>query len=186
MQKQLAAIVGSLETAQARLRRLSDRVSEKEWAKRPGPERWSAAGCVEHLNITSAAYLPLLRDALALAREMGGEPRKKYRRDPFGWFMSVMMGPLHHLGKARVGRVKTMPAFVPKGGKTRETLLSDFVRLQAELLTLARAADGLPIDQVKIVSPFGGRVKYNAYSALMIVARHEHRHLQQAEEAAAS
>jgi hypothetical protein len=37
---------------------------------------------------------------------------------------------------------------------------------------------------VKIVSPFGGRMKYNAYSAFVIIARHEHRHIEQAEEAA--
>jgi hypothetical protein len=42
----------------------------------------------------------------------------------------------------------------------------------------------LPIDDVKIVSPFGGRMKYGAYSAMVIVARHQHRHLEQAEAAA--
>jgi hypothetical protein len=36
---------------------------------------------------------------------------------------------------------------------------------------------------VKVQSPFG-KMRYNAYSALEIVAEHEHRHLQQAEEAA--
>jgi len=97
-----------------------------------------------------------------------------------------MIGPLRHLGKARVGKIKTTPPFVPKGGKSREALLSDFVRLQSEFITLVRRADGLPIDRVKIVSPFGGKMRYNAYSAIVIVARHEHRHLQQAEEAAAS
>jgi hypothetical protein len=42
----------------------------------------------------------------------------------------------------------------------------------------------LAIDGAKIVSPFGGRMKYNAYSALVIISRHQHRHLEQAEEAA--
>ena len=157
-----------------------------QWVKRPGPKRWSAADCVEHLNLTTAAYLPLLRDAVARAGERRGEPSTHYRRDPLGWFLALMIGPLHHLGKARVGRLKTTPPFVPKGGKSRESLLSDFVRLQSEFVTLVRRADGLPIDRVKIVSPFGGKMRYNAYSAIVIVARHEHRHLQQAEEAADS
>jgi hypothetical protein len=186
MQKQLAEVIDSLEAAQSRLRALGDRVSEKDWSKRPDPTRWSAANCVEHLNLTSAAYVPLLRDALALAREMGGAPRRHYRRDALGWFMSMMIGPMRHVGKVRIGRVKTTPPFVPKGRQSRDALLSDFVRLQAELMTLIRNADGLPIDRVKIVSPFGGRMRYNAYSAITIVARHQHRHLDQAEEAAAS
>jgi hypothetical protein len=95
-----------------------------------------------------------------------------------------MFAPLRRLGNFKIGRVKTTPAFVPKPGRSRTEILSDFVRLQAELISLVRSADGLPIDDVKIVSPFGGRMKYNAYSALVIVARHQHRHLEQAEEAA--
>jgi hypothetical protein len=139
---------------------------------------------VEHLNLTSRAYIPLLRDAIARAGEVRHAPTKHYRQDALGWFFSMMFAPLRHLGKFKIGRVKTMPAFVPKPGRTRTEILSDFVRLQSELMTLTRAADGLPIDDVKIVSPFGGRVKYSAYSALGIVSRHEHRHLEQAEEAA--
>jgi hypothetical protein len=91
---------------------------------------------------------------------------------------------MRHIGKLRLVKVKTLPPFVPKGGKTRDQVLSEFVRLQAELITIVRAADGLPIDRVKIVSPFGGRMKYSAYSALVVVARHEHRHIDQARDAA--
>lgn len=184
MQEQLATVVDSLEGAQSRLRVLSDDLSEKEWTKRPEPTRWSAADCVEHLNITSAAYLPLLRDAVASARELHAPPSRHYRRDALGWFMSMMIGPMRHIGKARIGRIKTTPDFVPRGNKSRQSLLSEFVKLQADLVTLIRNADGLPLDRVKIVSPFGGRMRYNAYSAIVIVARHQHRHLDQATEAA--
>ena len=184
MQIQLAEIIESLNSAQSRLRRFTDTLPESGWSKRPGPDRWSAAECVEHLNLTSRAYLPLLRDASAIAREIRRSPKKHYRRDALGWFMSMMIGPLRHLGKFRVPRVKTTPAFVPKAGRSRTEILSDFVRLQGELISLIQSADGLAIDEVKIVSPFGGRMRYSAYSALVIVARHEHRHIQQAEEAA--
>lgn len=184
MQEQLAEVVKSLESALAELRSLTDGLSEKDWSRRPGPDKWSAAGCVEHLNLTSRAYLPLLRDATAEAREIGGPPRTHYKRDALGWFMAQMIGPMRHLGKIKFGRVKTTPPFVPKGGHSRSELLSEFVRLQAELITLIRSSDGLPLDEVKIVSPFGGKMKYSEYSALVIVALHQHRHLEQAAEAA--
>jgi hypothetical protein len=184
VQKQLAAIVDSLEDAQARLRLLGDGLSDEAWNRHPGPGQWSAADCVEHLNITSRAYLPLFRDALVEARQLRG-PTTHYRHDPLGWFMAKMMGPMRHIGKFRFMKVKTMPAFVPKEGQTRGDLLSEFVQLQADIVTLIRVADGLPLDRVKVVSPFGGRMKYSAYSAMVIVARHQHRHLDQAEEATA-
>ena len=184
MQKQLADVVQSLESAQSRLRRLTDRLQEPDWNRKPAPNGWSAAECVEHLNLTSRAYIPLLRDAVARAGEVRRPPTTHYHHDALGWFLSKMFGPLRHLGKLRLVRVKTTPAFEPKPGRSRTEILSDFVRLQAELISLVRSADGLPIDEVKIVSPFGGRMKYGAYSALVIVSRHQHRHLEQAEEAA--
>jgi len=185
VQRQLKAITDSLRSAQTRLRRLSDNLSDEEWNKRPGPGRWSAAECVEHLNLTSRAYLALLPDAVSRAKKRGGPAQKHYRRDALGWFMSTMMGPLRHVGKFRIVPVKTTPKFVPKSRRSRKEILSDFVRLQAELAAVIRSGDRLPLDQVKIVSPFGGRMKYSAYSALVIIARHQHRHIDQAEEAAA-
>lgn len=187
MQKQLAEIIESLESAQRRLRALTDQLPDKDWSKRPGPNRWSAADCVEHLNLTTRAYLPVLRDATARAREVGevgGARRRRYRRDPLGWFMSMMIGPLHHRGRSQVVRFKTTRPFVPKSGQSRSQLLSDFVRLQSDLVTLVRSGDGLPLDRVEIVSPFTTRMKYNAYSAMELVARHQHRHIRQAERAA--
>jgi hypothetical protein len=184
LQPQLADIAESLESAQSRLRRFTDQLSESDWNRRPAANRWSAAECVEHLNLTSRAYMPRLRDAVASAGEARHTPTAHYRLDALGWFLSKMFGPLRHLGKFKIGRVKTTPAFVPKPGRSRSEILSDFVRLQTALVALVRSADGLPIDGVKIVSPFGGRMRYGAYSALVIVARHQHRHLDQAEEAA--
>jgi DinB family protein len=183
VQKQLAAIADSLESAQSRLRSLGDGISEQTWNRHPEANRWSAADCVEHLNLTSRAYVPLIRNASAEARQLR-TPVDHYRMDALGWFFSMMVGPMRHLGKIKLVKVKTTPPFVPKGGQSRDALLSEFLRLQSDMITLVRTADGLPLDRVKIVSPFGGRVKYSAYSGLVIVARHQHRHIDQAEEAA--
>ena len=183
MQTQLAALVGSLEAAQGKLRSLADKVSDSKWNQHPASQAWSAADCVEHLNMTSRAYVPLVREAVNRARLMNAPPTDSYHMDFAGRVMTFMMRPLKHIGRFKIGKVKTTGPFTPRGGQSREQLLSDFVRLQSELISLIRSADGLPIDQVKVQSPFG-KMRYNAYSALEIVAQHEHRHLQQAEEAA--
>jgi len=182
MQKQLSALVDSLESAQRKLRSLSDKASGEQFARRPAPDAWSAADCVEHLNLTSRAYVPLLRSAVAEARLLRTGHSGSYSMDMPGRLLAFMMRPMKHIGKFKLGRVKTTGPFTPRGGQTREQLLSEFVRLQSELIGLVRSADGLPIDQVKIQSPFG-KMRYNAYAALEIVTQHEHRHLQQAEEA---
>jgi hypothetical protein len=78
---------------------------------------------------------------------------------------------------------KTIPAFVPSGDRPAEKIMAEFDRLQADQIAVTRQAEGLPIDRVKIVSPFNASVRYNVFSALSILSRHQHRHLWQAEQA---
>jgi len=183
MQRQLAAVVNELESAQTRLHRLADNLPDARWKSRPGAQRWSAAECIEHLNLTSRAYVPLLRRALESASRSAVAP-SHHRRDFLGWLFSNMVGPLWTIGKRRVGRVKTTGEFVPKVTPGRMQALAEFDRLQDELIAITRQAEYYPLSQIKIVSPFGGRIRYNVYSALRILPRHQDRHLEQAEEAA--
>jgi hypothetical protein len=57
------------------------------------------------------------------------------------------------------------------------------MRLQAEIVSCVREADGLPIDRVTVISPLDVRVKYNLYSMFTLVPRHQQRHLLQARRA---
>ena len=181
MNQQLASLIAQLEHAQARLDRLGDLVPDDRWSKRSDPSRWSTAECVAHLNLTSEAYVPRIQKAIEQARALPAKENGGYRRDILGWLFGKMVGPLPTIGKARIGKVKTTPAFVPTGNFPKSELLAEFKRLQLELMRLVRECDGLQIDKVKITSPFGEKIQYNCYSALVLLPRHQERHLQQAE-----
>lgn len=176
MHPQIAAITDELRSAQARLHRLADRLPLDRWATRIRPESWSVAECVEHLNLTGRAYLPLLEQALAEARRLGGPAPRRHRRDPIGWLLWRTMGPpVRH-------RVKTTAPFVPGATAPAAELIAEFDRLQGEQIRLTEAADGLPLQRVRVQSPFAERVRYNLYSCLTIIPPHQHRHLWQAEQ----
>jgi len=181
MQRQLADIVKGFETAQALLEKLADNIPDAAWEERTEPGHWSVAECVAHLNLTSEAYIPRLRAALAEAKAMNAPKVKKYRKDFAGGFLAMMFGPLPMLGKIRLGKVKTMTGFEPTGSLPKQSTLAAFRRDQDTLIELVREGDGLPIDRVKIRSPFGEKITYNCYSAFVILYRHEHRHLEQAQ-----
>ena len=181
MQPQLRRIVDELNHAQSRLDRLADDVAEDRWGKRSDPSRWSVGECVAHLNLTGAAYVPRIRKAIEEARRLPKTGTRSYKRDPVGWLFGTMVGPLPMIGKMRIGRVKTTPAFVPSGDMPKQQQLAEFKRLQIELVGLAGESDGLPIDKVSITSPFGEKIHYNCYSAFVLLPRHEERHIQQAE-----
>jgi hypothetical protein len=175
MHPQLQAIIDEFSRAHDRLRQLARDVPEASWSRRADSARWSVAECVAHLNLTSTAYVPLLRDGLARARLLDGPRPRRYRRDPLGWLLWRGAGP-----PVRV-RVKTTAPFVPRGDELPAALIDEFSRLQAEQIACVREADGLPLGRVRITSPFDARLKYNLYACFTILPRHQHRHLWQAE-----
>ncbi len=180
MNAQLQAVVDDLVSAQHHLRALYRALPTNAWSHQPAVDRWSPAECVAHLNLTSRALLPLLRAGLVEARARGARTAAGYRRDLVGWLVWQVMRPSGGLKTA------ALPAFVPPAGLPVEDLLAEFDRLQEEIVSCVREAEGLPIEQVTVVSPFDPRVKVNLYAALTLVPRHQHRHALQAERAAAA
>ncbi|MBW3573009.1 MAG: DinB family protein [Gemmatimonadetes bacterium] len=177
MHPQLQALTDEFGSARERLHRLQATVPAERWAERPAEGSWSVAECVAHLNLTSRAYVGPLREALARGRAEGGTAPERYRRDLLGWLIWRAVRP-----EARM-KARTSAAFVPTAGAPAVEIAAEFDRLQDEQMELVRMADGLPLGRLKIVSPFGPRLKYNVYSALTVLPAHQHRHLQQAERA---
>src|SRR5207247_2075066 len=98
--------------------------------------------------------------------------------DLVGWLLSWSLEP-----PARV-RLKTIPRFVPTGAGSRDGVVADFTRLQAELALRLEAASGLDLNRARVVSPFNARLSYNLYSCFRVLLAHERRHLRQAAEVA--
>ena len=178
MSGQLAAVIADLESARASLRDLRRTLPEVAWSERPGPGRWSPAECIAHLNLSSAAILPRLREALVAARASSKPAGSRYRVDAMGWLLGKVVSPGSPL------KLVAPTAFAPDDCETVDCLVDRFEALQAALIAVAREAEGLPIDAVSLVSPFDARIKTNLYAALTLVPRHQHRHLLQAARAA--
>lgn len=182
MQAQLSVAVQRFREVQRRLHRLVETLDEERWSTRRVATGWSVAECVAHLNLTSEAYLPRIREGLERARDLGGPAPERYRLDPVGAIIALATGPLPRIGAFRFGRARTAPAFVPSGVLPRDRLLAEFDRLQEEQISLALEAEGLPLGKVKIASPFDPRGRYNLYSCFVILPRHQRRHVEQAEQ----
>ena len=181
MHSQIMEVIAAFEHAQARLDRFIDAIPDDRWSARNDPARWSPAECVAHLNLTNAAYLPRIRNALGEARKLPRADGRKYSTDLIGRMFSMMVGPLPKIGKTRIGRVKTTALFVPTGSFPKQQLVAEFKRIQLDLISIANESDGLAIDKVKIASPFGEKIHCSVYATFIILPRHEERHIQQAE-----
>lgn len=182
MHPQLSSIVNEFESGTARLRRLAEVVPADRWVVRPAVGRWSVGECVTHLNLTTDGFRPIVREGLERARSLrrdGKAAAGAYRRGVLG---SLLLWAISRPGRFRT---RTAPAFVPAAVTDVATLVAGFQRRQEEQIGWVREADGLPLDVVKVTSAFDSRVRYNLFAALSVLARHQQRHLWQAEEAAA-
>lgn len=168
-----------------RLAALDTRVQVAQWNSRPRPGEWSVAECIAHLNLTSAAMLPRLRAAFVEAQQLPAVGARGYEGRRFGRMLAKLVGPVPTFAGFRLGRAKTTAPFVPGSDLLRQQVMQERWRWQGEELALVWSAEGLAIDQVMIESPFAAGVRYDGYSALQIVVRHELRHLVQAERAVA-
>ena len=177
MHPQLHSVTEEFEAARQRLRVLVKAAPEQYWIRRPVPERWSMAECLAHVNLTSAAYVPILREGISRAALVSHTTPARYRHDLIGWLLWKSTGP-----PVRI-RVKTAASFIPLHNQSLGELFAEFDRFHEEQLACLRDADGLPLSEVKIVSAFRASVTYNLYSCFRILPRHQHRHLWQAEQA---
>jgi hypothetical protein len=181
VQPQLQVIADELHFATARLHALASVTPDEQWSTRAHPERWSVGECIAHLNLTSQAYVPLLTDGVARAKAAGPRvPSRRYRRDLLGWFLWKMLPPPVRF------RVRTPAQFIPQGTAPKGATIAEFERLQLLLLDLLTEADGRPMKEIKVASPFRATTTYDLYSCFSVLAPHEHRHLWQAERAGGS
>lgn len=172
----LAALRAEIDANTARLRRLASGLDDNAWRRQPAPGRWSAAECVQHLNMSSRLMIPRMREAVRAARERG-HTRPVQRLDVMGWLL------LRSLEPPSRSRFKTTEDFTPPSVEPRDRVLVEWDALQEELAALVAEAEGVNLSRARVTSPFNSRVRYNAYSALRVTLAHQRRHLWQAERA---
>lgn len=182
-QRQLDVIAKEFAAARARFAALDAAVSDAHWGRRPSVDAWSVAECVAHLNLTSAAMVPRIGEALVDARGMPPAGSRAYRAGALGWMLAGMMGPVPIVLGVKLGKVRTPPPFVPGSELPRAAVVAELRRWQEAEIALVRESAGLAIDQVTILSPFAANVRYDVFSSLRIMVRHELRHIVQAERA---
>ncbi len=172
---QLSALISEFRSASDRVANMEREYSEKDWQRKPAPERWSAIECVWHLNWTSEKMIENVRRALNGIKSES-KPNRKYRLDLFGWFLVKSLSP-----KNRIAKFKTTAPSASESSLNVPEVLAKFRELQTEMIDLIRESDGLKLGNGRVESPFHSKVHYNIYSAFRVTAVHQHRHLDQAE-----
>jgi hypothetical protein len=167
-----------LDGTRVRLHQLAPGVDEAAWSRRPSPPGWSVGHCVAHINLTAVEFLPRLERAVAAGRPPTNAGTGRFKLGALGWlFVKLLEPPVRF-------RVRTPAALDPAEPPPLASALAEFDRHHDALDRLIVGAGGLPLDRLKVISPFDPRqrMRYSVYLALRIIPAHERRHLWQAEQ----
>jgi hypothetical protein len=149
-------------------------LSEQQFTWRPGPDAWSVAQCIDHLNVTARLFLPQLDESIAEATRRGLYGDGPFDHDLVGRFFVRTMEPPARL------KIKAPTSFQP-AQRSRSEIMAAFRAYQVQFVDRLRQASGLDLRRAKVYSPAYTWIKMSLNSGFALMAAHERRHLWQAQ-----
>lgn len=162
-----------------RVRELADGMDRETFNRRPSPDSWSVAECLDHLNETARAYLPEFADAIDRARADGAVA------DPGAPDRTMLGRLIAWTQESGQFRTRTHPALEPARDHDPEDVLEAFEALHEELIVRINEAADLDRRKVRLRSLVDPRLKLSLGDWFHYMAAHARRHLAQAERARA-
>jgi hypothetical protein len=134
---------------------------------------WGVGQCLDHLRLTNEVYLPAISAALESA------PGSKVEEIHLGglsrWCIRKLIEPSPGGARARAPK-KIVPAPQP-----RPDVLEAFLRSNEAVRELVARAGEYDVNRIRFRNPFIPLLRFTVGAGLEIVAKHQSRHLLQAE-----
>jgi hypothetical protein len=153
---------------------LAEPLSDDQFNWQPAPDAWSVAQCLEHLNATARAYLPVLDIGIEAAIRQGVYGPGPYHYNLIGRMMVRSMEPPPRR------RFTAPKAFLPQPRRAKTETLPAFRAYQTQIVDRLRQANGLDLARAKVSSPVYHWLRMPLGSAFGMMVAHERRHLWQA------
>jgi len=158
-------------------------LNSEQLNRRPGYDKWSAAQCLEHLNIVGGYYLPSLKARLRLAQAKGSTAGAQVRSGWLGRYFTTTTQQKNGLGDNLLRRPKQ---FSPTGTRLTGTVVEAFNRQLDELLRLLLLARQVDAGTVRVPNPLYPWLRLRLTDVLEALVFHIQRYVKQAEQIAAA
>jgi len=177
LHEELAAYEATFRDNRAVADRITRGITLEQFNWKPAPDRWSAAQCFVHLNISARLFAASIDDAIRRGRAAGlmGTPPFRYG------FMSRWVA--RAVDPAGQRKFKAPAKFVAAAGPTYDLreVLAEFHAAGERWERCLQSANGLDLARVKVPSPALSIMRFPLGALFGIQASHERRHLNQAE-----
>jgi hypothetical protein len=163
--------------ADARAERIarSLRPDQLNWQPRPGA--WSVGQCLDHLYRGNEIYLP------AIAAALEGKPHATTPKIHLSWFSRYFIR--NYIAPNPEVRAKA-PKKVEPAAAVDPNILTLFLRSNQAARDLVIRAAAYDVNAIRFKNPFIPLLRFTVGTGLEITAKHEARHLLQAENVKAS
>ena len=166
-------LVSELEDADRRARSVAGELTPEQLNWRAAPGTWSVGQCLEHLLHANEVYLPAISAALT------GQPPSAVGEIRFGWFSRWFIR--NYIAPNPQGNRARAPQKIAPAVEVQADILARFLRSNQAARDLVRRAADYDVNAIRFRNPFVPLLRFTVGTGLEITAKHESRHLLQAE-----
>lgn len=138
------------------------------------PGTWSIGECFSHLVNSNSLYLTKIENILT-----SFSPRTEinftYKQSFVGKFIAEGVDP------GNVRKTKTFKVFFPDTSNIQISIIDDYIKSCEKFIELAGSMRSLDLKKIKLSSPANKFIRLNLGDPLIIIPKHDERHLNQAE-----
>lgn len=156
-------------------------LTSEQLNRRPGYDSWSAAQCLEHLNLVGGYFLPALKTRLRLAQAKGSAADRRVRSGWLGRYITQSATQHDGLGDSLLRRPRQ---YAPTGTRLTGTVVEAFNRQLDELLRLLLLARQVDAGAVRVPNPLHPWLRLRLTDVLEALVAHAQRYVKQATQTA--
>lgn len=155
--------------------------NQDKWHHRPMENAWSAAECLEHLNLTMAFYLDQINRRIESRRRNNQESTEFIKRTWMGQKLEKNMLPPKD-GRSGA-KVPTFKSISPAEQIDLEETVGNFFEKCHNILHILNDLDRVNLNKVKARTLIGPWPRLKAPDAIALMSAHNKRHIEQAKRA---
>lgn len=148
-------------------------LSENQLNWKPSLENWSVGECINHLLTTNKQYLAKIEKIINLSPTLS-EKNYLYSQSFMGKMITKAVDP------ANIKKFKTFKVFLPDKSTVRKTIVKDYVNSSTKFIEHINKIRYLDLKKIKLSSPVNILIRLNLGDVLIIIPKHDERHLNQA------
>lgn len=169
-----ARLAEEFDAADARAAALLKGLTPAQLNWKPDPSTWSVGQCLEHLCLSNEVYVVPMREALPET------PTTAVDEITPGWFARWFIRRyIEPATQKKPGRAPRTIA--PVASAIDLSIGERFLASNDAMRALMAVSRNIDVNRVRFRNPFVPVIRFTIGSGLLIIARHNHRHLGQAE-----